>query len=352
MNKIDNQISQIIKQENLVRVRDSNFTSIKVSVFVLCYNHEKYLQRFFESVLDQKVNFGVEIVINDDCSTDGSRKIIGEFSKRYPNIIVPIYQKENCYKNNRSKIFKDLYNRCKGQYLALCESDDYYCDEHKLLIQSTLMDENPDIYFSSHYVNKIDSQSDKKIGSIPEKKIHSGIFEDRYVFDLFRSYQHPQTSSYFIRKDRYGVFVKECGNLSRIVSFDDMSAMLLSTYGGEFLFVNRYMTNYSYLVDGGWISKKQQETAEKAILSNENYIIYCNRINELTNKKFDSELTDLANKKKINVLFLKEDLKSIFSDKTMTKYLKKKSYKSYVVLSLKYKHPKLYKLLKGKRNEK
>lgn len=350
MNKIDKQIRQIINQDNLVSVRDSNFDSIKVSVFVLCYNHEKYLDRFFGSVLDQKVNFGVEIVINDDCSTDGSRKIIEDYSERFPSIIVPIYQKENCYKNNRSKIFKDLYNRCKGQYLALCESDDSYSDNYKLLIQSTLMEENPDINFSSHYVNKIDSHSGKRIGSIPKKRICSGIYEDRYVFDLFRSYQHPQTSSYFVRKDRYKVFLKECEDLSKIVSFDDMSTMLLSTWGGKFLFINRYMTNYSYLVDGGWISKKQEETADKAIQYNENYILFCNYINVLTNKKFDLELTDLANKKKINVLFLKKDLKSIFSDKTMTKYLKKKSYKSYVVLSLKYKHPKIYKLFKRKRN--
>ena len=60
-----------------------------VSVAVITYNMEKYLPSLLDSILKQKVDFEYEIVIDDDCSPDNSRKIIREYAAKYPNIIKP-----------------------------------------------------------------------------------------------------------------------------------------------------------------------------------------------------------------------------------------------------------------------
>ncbi len=71
--------------------------TIKVTVCAITYNHEKYIRKALESFVSQKTNFKYEVIIHDDASTDSTPEIIKEFEKKYPDIIKPIYQKENQY---------------------------------------------------------------------------------------------------------------------------------------------------------------------------------------------------------------------------------------------------------------
>src|ERR1017187_7243265 len=59
----------------------------KVGVLMLTYNHEKFIAQALESVFMQKADFPFELVIGDDCSTDGTREIVREYSQKYPEII-------------------------------------------------------------------------------------------------------------------------------------------------------------------------------------------------------------------------------------------------------------------------
>ena len=68
---------------------------IMVSISCLVYNHEKYLRQCLDGFVNQKTTFKFEVLIHDDASTDGSANIIREYEKNYPEIIKPIYKKEN-----------------------------------------------------------------------------------------------------------------------------------------------------------------------------------------------------------------------------------------------------------------
>ena len=68
---------------------------MKVSVYCLVYNHEKYLEKCLEGFVSQETNFDYEVVVHDDASTDNSVNIIKKYASMYPDIIKPIYQKAN-----------------------------------------------------------------------------------------------------------------------------------------------------------------------------------------------------------------------------------------------------------------
>ncbi len=117
---------------------------IIVSVCCLAYNHESYIRKCLEGFLIQKTDFPFEILIHDDASTDGTEEIIREYEAKYPNIIKPLYEKENQWQKGRrgSAIFN--FPRARGKYIALCEGDDYWTDPYKLQKQVDFLEENPE----------------------------------------------------------------------------------------------------------------------------------------------------------------------------------------------------------------
>ena len=61
--------------------------TVMVSVLIATYNHEKYIAKALESVLDQETDFPYEVIVHDDASTDRTAEIIKEYENRYPDII-------------------------------------------------------------------------------------------------------------------------------------------------------------------------------------------------------------------------------------------------------------------------
>lgn len=116
---------------------DSN---IKVSVWLITYNHQNYIAQAIESVLMQKTNFDFEIVIGEDCSTDSTRDIIKKYEIRYPTIIKAIYQEKNV--GAVINAFEYTLPRCTGEYIAFLEGDDYWIDPLKLQKQVDFMDQH------------------------------------------------------------------------------------------------------------------------------------------------------------------------------------------------------------------
>ncbi len=112
-----------------------------VSVYTITYNHEKYIAESIDSFLIQETDFPFEIVIGEDCSTDGTRKIIEEYVEKYPNIIKLITSENNVGMQANGQRTMEA---CKGQYIATCEGDDYWTDKNKLQIQKDFLESNPE----------------------------------------------------------------------------------------------------------------------------------------------------------------------------------------------------------------
>ena len=119
--------------------------SATVSVICLAYNHEKYIRKTLEGFVKQKTNFSVEYIIHDDASTDSTASIVREFEEKYPDLIKPIYQKENQYSKG-VPITRNLQMQVQGKYIAFCEGDDYWIDEYKLQKASCFYGATPGVY--------------------------------------------------------------------------------------------------------------------------------------------------------------------------------------------------------------
>ena len=115
-----------------------------VSIICNTYNQAKYIKDALNGFVMQETSFPFEVLIHDDASTDGTVEIIKEYEKKYPDIIKPIYEKENQYSKGKGLVGKIQKSRAKRKYVAMCEGDDYWTDPHKLQKQFDFMEANPD----------------------------------------------------------------------------------------------------------------------------------------------------------------------------------------------------------------
>lgn len=125
-----------------------------VSICCTTYNHARFIRQCMDGFLQQKTNFPIEVLIHDDASTDGTQDIIREYEKKYPNIVKPIYQKENQYSKGVKVSLVYNYSRARGKYIALCEGDDYWTDPYKLQKQVDFLESHPDYVMCSHRFNQ------------------------------------------------------------------------------------------------------------------------------------------------------------------------------------------------------
>ncbi len=119
-----------------------------ISICCTTYNHEKYIAQTLDSFLSQETDFPFEILIHDDASTDQTAAIVRRYADQYPDIIQPMFQIQNQYSKNIPINETFNFPRAKGQYIALCEGDDYWCDPQKLQRQIAHMESDPTCTFS------------------------------------------------------------------------------------------------------------------------------------------------------------------------------------------------------------
>lgn len=101
------------------------------------YNHEKYISQAIDSALAQKTGYDWELLINDDCSTDGTLKIAEEYASKYPEKIRLFKQEKN---QGLLKSYKFLLSQAKGKYIAILESDDKWSNPEKLEKQISFLE--------------------------------------------------------------------------------------------------------------------------------------------------------------------------------------------------------------------
>ena len=117
-----------------------------VSIICTVFNKEPWLKKTIESFLAQKTEFSFEIILVDDASTDGSRKIIADYEASHPDLIRAFYQDEN---QGIATTWVTICKEARGQYIARCDGDDFWIDPLKLQKQVDLLASRPDCRWSN-----------------------------------------------------------------------------------------------------------------------------------------------------------------------------------------------------------
>lgn len=171
-----------------------------VSICCLAYNHEPYIEDALEGFLIQRTDFPFEILIHDDASTDRTADIIREYEANYPNLIKPIYQRENQYSQGIRVTLTYQYPRALGKYIAMCEGDDYWIDPYKLQKQVDFLENNTNygmVYSKAKML--IDKRENAK------KDITGEAFNDK---ELLLSNTIPTLTTIF-KKDLFHRYILE-----------------------------------------------------------------------------------------------------------------------------------------------
>lgn len=103
-----------------------------VSVIIAVYNGKQYIRRAIVSVLNQTYK-DIEIIVVDDGSTDNTKRMLDVFNIKY------IYQENAGSINARNNGIRNS----RGEYIAILDSDDIWCDRNKLKKQVEFLDTHP-----------------------------------------------------------------------------------------------------------------------------------------------------------------------------------------------------------------
>ena len=128
------------------------------SVQMFVYNHAPCLCRAVEGVLAQKTSFPFELVIGEDCSTDGSREIAFDYQQRYPEVVRVVTSERNV---GMHRNVVRTQQACRGEFLAFCEGDDYWNDPSKLQTQVEFLRSHPDYGLAHTNYRELDVMSNK-----------------------------------------------------------------------------------------------------------------------------------------------------------------------------------------------
>ena len=164
----------------------------KVSIVVLTYNQENFIENNLRNIFSQKVNFPIELILSNDNSTDNTDAVIQRVIKDLPDHIKLVYT--NHLENlGSTPNFYDALKKVTGDYIAFCEGDDYWIDDNKLQFQYDFLESNLDysLCFHQTFNRSPDSSVDGTLFSKIENRDYS-------AFEIYK-YWTVHTTSVFMR---------------------------------------------------------------------------------------------------------------------------------------------------------
>lgn len=265
---------------------------VLVSACVITYNQKNFIRNCLEGVIAQEMKFSYEIVISDDCSSDGTFEICLEYALKYPDLIRIIKRDENIgmIGNWRETIYS-----CRGKYIALCEGDDYWTDPFKLKKQVGFMEANPGYSICFHNVSIFDEINRVMLADNITRRVN----ETTDITDLaIGNYIH--TPSVLLRNDvKIPEWFKE-------VTLGDWSLYMLQCGNRKIKKLEDVMAVYRISATNYWSSKSKEYRINSTLKTVEKVLEYAElspQVKEILKKRLTN--------KKLKMSIIKRVLKKI-----------------------------------------
>jgi glycosyltransferase involved in cell wall biosynthesis len=214
-----------------------------VSVAVASYNLEKHLPKALDSILIQKTNFPIEVVIGDDGSQDTSVQVARSYQEKHPGLIRILEHEKNA---GVQRNFFDIFHACQGKYIAWLDADDYWTDPEKLAIQVAALEADPSISACCHFVRWVSPD-----GAIKREKLPS-VPAGRYGMEEILRRNFVQSVSVMFRN---GVQNGLPQWYFEFASMSDWPIHVLSAKTGDILLIDRIMADYVLMPNSSFMAK-------------------------------------------------------------------------------------------------
>jgi hypothetical protein len=215
-----------------------------VSVVMITYNHEAFVAKAIDSVLMQETDFPVEIVIGEDCSTDGTLRVVEKYRQSYPGSIVLLKTERNLgIHANAARTLE----AAKGRYIAILEGDDFWMDKEKLQLQVALLEKDKTLSMCGHTTLSFDQLKGAFTVEYPAPEARAPIHGPKsYVkFQCF-----TRTSSAVLRAS----MTADLAALTSGLKMGDWPLFMLASLRGPVGFIDRVMSCYRIHGGGVWTS--------------------------------------------------------------------------------------------------
>ena len=222
-----------------------------VSINTITYNHAPYIRQCIEGVLMQKTTFPFELLIGEDCSTDGTRGIVLEYAQKYPEIIRMITSEFNV---GAAENIKRTNNACRGEFVAFCEGDDCWIDPLKLQKQYEALNKFQAVMVT-HNTIILKIRDAEVLGASLELHEESSRYLDPEDIILLKTNIH--SSSFFILKD---ILLNLPGWYYQAPVFD-IPCKMIAVSLGKVYFLNEVMSIYRRGVSGSWTVREKNDRA-------------------------------------------------------------------------------------------
>jgi glycosyltransferase involved in cell wall biosynthesis len=227
-----------------------------VSVLMITYAHENYIEQAINAVLMQECDFEVELIITNDCSPDNTDGVIKKIIKNHPRSSWIKYIKHD--KNiGMMTNFVFTFNEARGKYIAICEGDDYWTDPNKLQKQIDFLENNSEYNLVGHHA----TDSNSKLIGKHEKDSFS--FEDIY----YRTLIIPTASLVFRNNIVFEDWITK-------VYGGDKAIIFLNAKKGK-LKILPFLGSFYRLHSGG-IEQLYKDDLRKSIRNINEHIVYYN----------------------------------------------------------------------------
>jgi glycosyltransferase involved in cell wall biosynthesis len=285
----------------------------KVSVCIITYNQDQYINECIESALMQIID-SFEIVIGDDCSTDNTSAICQYYQNMYPDRIKYHRRQENI---GIMRNWLQTINECMGEYIAICEGDDYWTDPYKLQRQVEFLEANTEYYLIG---GKAQVLKENKFTNI----IGGSQNKNRYKLSDLVSYNDFITCTVMFKNLKF-----DYTKLSKLTFVDWGIYCLILKDGGKAYLMDDVLAVYRNHNEG--ITKKMGDKKINWEMLNQ-YSFYrkhfklqfdelgIKQINDALNKELSREIDEKNRSKAFLLLYKSIYLKGEFS--TVKKYFK------------------------------
>jgi len=237
-----------------------------VTVCVVAYNHEKYIGQAVKSVLNQEVDFGVEVLVGDDGSDDRTVEKVRAMSAKAPFRLRLLTTRKKRSRKNRERIggranWMRLLEAARGKFVLTLDGDDYWMDRRKLKKQLWEFDQDNEVVLVCHDTEVIDEKG-KVLRRKPGWKSRRELKLERVIEGM-----PVHISSVMVKKE----VVKKLPGWFKRVAYGDWPYVMLYLAGGKGLYLAEVMTRYRIHAGGRWSlggKKKRGEHLEEVKKNN------------------------------------------------------------------------------------